>query len=76
MARIRITDIRREDVSNISFEDAVAEGFPDEFEFMRTWLKMYDKQVFRDEYWGLKTLAARPAERYDAWALTFELVTA
>lgn len=40
--RIRITDIRREDVRNISQEDAWAEGFTKRLAFWMTWAKMHD----------------------------------
>lgn len=74
-ARIRITDIRREDVRHISVEDVWAEGFLSKFEFIQTWVSMHDKPVLRYPDWKLTSLSARPADRYDAWALTFELVT-
>ncbi len=104
-ARIRITDIRREDVRNISYEDACAEGFRDKDPaaviadtvyggFLKTWCKMHDKRAVwefdpqRVDYWintgkrrelvGFGTvkeiIANRPAERYQAWVLTFEVV--
>lgn len=64
-ARIRIADIRREDVRGISYEDACAEGFkhPDGIAdtiyggFLHTWCKMHDKQAVwefdpqRVDYW-------------------------
>lgn len=101
-ARIRITSIEREDVRNISYEDACAEGFKHEDGvadtiyggFLNTWCKMHDKKAVwkfdpqNVDYWintgkrrelvGFHTvkeiIANRPAERYTAWALTFELV--
>ena len=101
-ARIRITDIRREDVRNISYEDACAEGFKHKDgvadtiygNFLNTWCKMHDKKAVwkfdpqQVDYWintgkrrelvGFDTvkeiIASRPAERYDAWVLCFELV--
>lgn len=76
VARIRITDIRREDVRAISVEDVWQEGFLSKFEFMQTWVAMHDKPVLRYPDWKLSSLSGRPAERYDAWALTFELVQA
>lgn len=45
VARIRITGIRREDVRNISHEDAVAEGFTDRSEFLSIWTGMHDKKA-------------------------------
>jgi len=45
-ARIRILDIRHEDVRNISDEDARAEGFFDKHPFLITWTKMHDKRAW------------------------------
>lgn len=83
-ARIRITGIRREDVREISWEDTYAEGFKSRAMFFNTWLQMHDKtvyEVFRDYKFpygkigsATELLESRPAERYQAWALTFELV--
>lgn len=82
MLRIRVLDIRREDVRNISLEDAMAEGFDTRSEFWEVWCSFYDVQ-------GLKIIAAhkphnmivqagllqeRPDELYQAWAYTFEVV--
>jgi hypothetical protein len=44
-ARIRITDIQREDVRNISLEDTVAEGFETRDLFWETWCKINDPSV-------------------------------
>lgn len=78
VARIRITDIRREDVRNISDEDALAEGFGDRESFLELWVEMHDpsallsyQALYRDG-----AISAQPAERYDAWVLTFEFVKA
>ena len=85
VARIRITDIRREDARDISWQDALAEGYANEVDFWMVWTSMHDKEYVRglteenryasfvESVWvmGLKQ---RPAERYQCWALTFELV--
>lgn len=101
IARIRITDIRHEDVRRISEEDAKAEGFTHPVEFLRVWSRMHDPtfmlwfdervhsflwyagSIRKDPVIGCgdwsdfqKAIASRSAERYDAWALTFELVRA
>lgn len=94
IARIHITDIRREDVRDISYGDSRAEGFLDRWEFMMTWVRMHDKTIWpvvqdRFDYWNdpaqwhpdfapfddVITLPTkdRPAEKYQAWALTFEV---
>lgn len=56
-ARIRITDIRREDVRMITPEDAKAEGFERVWEFLHTWCQINDKTARWDfdpqqvDYW-------------------------
>ncbi len=74
IAHIFLRSIRREDVRLISLEDAQAEGFTDEFEFMRVWLSMHNKPLYKAEYWGMKSILEHPPERYQAWVLTFALV--
>lgn len=89
IARIRITDIRHEDVRNISDEDVKAEGFGDYLAFMKTWLGMHDKAVAQylpekmnpvslvNNRHGIRDwLMMQPAEKYQAWVLTFELSAA
>lgn len=78
-ARIRITDIRREDVRSISEADVKAEGFISYEHFIQTWCYMHDAAACReaDKLKGIHicdVARTRPAERYQAWALTFELV--
>lgn len=79
VARIRITGIKREDVRGISDEDVRAEGFDSYAEFIITWCQMHDKSYYRKLAKTEPTVVQRlftdrPAERYDAWAITFELV--
>lgn len=84
VARIRILSIRREDVREISIEDAKAEGFDSRLDFIKTWINMHDKEIYKkfstyDFPIGAinpatTLIKSRPAERYDAWALTFEVV--
>jgi hypothetical protein len=81
VARIRITQIRREDVRNISDEDAEAEGFDTKEDFWHTWIEMHDPRYLETYQYAVDTqqldeygFYKRPTERYDAWALTFELV--
>lgn len=47
VARIEITQIREEDVRNVSWQDACAEGFSGAFEFLRVWTMMHDKTAAR-----------------------------
>lgn len=85
VARIRILSIKREDVRVISDEDVEAEGFKSISDFCITWVKMHDKSVTvpiipdyntNEIIWhGVRNyLLSRPAEYYDAWVLTFEVV--
>jgi hypothetical protein len=78
--QIRITDIRREDVRQISEADAVAEGFVNSDTYLGWRANHYDHKLWK--VWDEKTvdlvgwrefIAARPAYLYDAWALTFEV---
>jgi len=45
--RIRITNIRQEDVRKITNEDARAEGFLSIYEFLDCWAKMHDKTAYK-----------------------------
>lgn len=81
IARICITDIRREDVRQISEDDARAEGFNDTGDFWFTWVSMHDKSFLKTysyahdcDYLREYGFYERPAARYDAWVLTFCLV--
>ena len=90
VARIQITDIRREDVRDISDADVKAEGFADKKEFLLVWASMHDKAFFKDYssfYLGTAGLAeeqwyerkyqgvfSRTTHFYDAWVLEFKLV--
>lgn len=47
IGRIRITDIRREDVRQISEEDARAEGFNNRFEFFGVWMSLTTRKWYR-----------------------------
>jgi hypothetical protein len=77
VARVRITNIRREDVRAISETDAKAEGFSSPSQFLRVWCEMHDKPALYPTDEGMLILVdGRPAARYDAWALTFEVVNA
>lgn len=82
IARIEITEIRREDVREISDEDVVAEGFTAFSGFIKTWIKMHDPKAHlahqiepmtsqRTFQWMSE---GRPPKLYQAWALTFRLV--
>jgi hypothetical protein len=72
IARIRILSIRREDVRDISADDAFREGYGGIVDFLRVWTSMHDKSAV--EFPNLRYLYDRPAEHYQAWVLTFELV--
>ena len=86
--RICVTDIRREDVREISDEDVQAEGYESHAAFWLTWCKRYDSFLFKPgqlvmskvlsaehmEREMMALMKARPAAQYDAWVLTFEVV--
>lgn len=82
VARIRITNIRQEDVRGITPEDARAEGFVSSTHFMLIWTKMHDPQHYnrypttgqQSLAWGNGVLENRPSELYTAWVIQFELV--
>jgi len=71
--RIKILDIWREDVRNISAADVVAEGFETRDDFLRVWIKFYDntRMMQSDPFFYLKD---RPRDKYMAWCLSFERV--
>lgn len=78
VGRIRITGIRREDVRQISDDDARAEGYTDKAGFWGIWTRMHDLPMAvegdgHDQAWQNRLLD-RPDDRYDAWVLAFELV--
>jgi len=75
-ARIKLLEIWREDVRNISLEDAVAEGFKDQAGFWEAWIMMYDRVLRRElvRHGSITGLPDRPKVLYMAWALRFELV--
>ena len=70
IGRIRITGIREQDVREISDADVRAEGFAAKADFLKTWTQMHDKPAF----YLMADLQNRPAERYQAWVLEFQLV--
>jgi hypothetical protein len=82
VARIRILQIRLMDVRYISAQGAVDEGFIDIYAFLKVWCKMHDPVGYKvvKPITSLYTvlpripLLDRPAERYRAWVLNFELV--
>lgn len=95
IARIRVLEIRHEDVRHISKADARAEGYASPLDFLATWTKMHapDKhfesggdgcylyRANRFDKWRTVNEGAlwqmpwsRPQARYQAWALTFEVV--
>lgn len=81
VARIRITKIQREDARYISEDDALSEGFSGQTDFWHTWVDMHDSAFYETFVYAHDTdylreygFYDRPAARYDAWALTFQLV--
>lgn len=82
VARLRITGIRRVDARDIDPRDAQAEGFVSATHFMLLWTKMHDPEHYKrypttgqqSLAWDNGVLWGRPAERYQAFAITFEVV--
>jgi len=81
VARFRLLMLRMEDARNISAQDAIAEGFATIGMFLETWCLMKDKGAIpaiklakMSGVPPMETLRKRPDSRYNAWALTFELV--
>lgn len=79
--RIWVTNIRREDVRQISRADAIAEGFPDERWFWATWCGFYDAQRFIAESIVVQRSIAvmqeflrnRPDDLYQGWVYDFRV---
>lgn len=49
VGRILLTEIRREDVREISFDDVRREGFVSKVQFFEVWMQMHDKEAW--EWW-------------------------
>ncbi|NDJ52620.1 MAG: ASCH domain-containing protein [Chloroflexi bacterium] len=55
IGRIRILDIRKETVEDISEDDAIAEGFPSRADFLDEWRHIHGKNAdLRAEVWVLE----------------------
>ena len=86
LARAFLTDIRREDVRNISDEDVKAEGYAQIDEFFKAWCAMHDQPALREydrrQQYAMDMsmrdflIGKRPDNRYQAWVLTFHLARA
>ena len=84
LGRIKIVQIRREDVRTISREDVAAEGFQCRHDFFKVWVGFYDPKALNHllnetdfiRETELDYLNTRPINLYLAWALTFELAPA
>jgi hypothetical protein len=83
LARAFLTDIRREDVRNISDEDVKAEGYTQIDEFFKVWCAMHDQPALREydrrQQYAMDNsmrdflIDKRPDNRYQAWVITFHL---
>jgi len=69
VGRIRLSNIRLEDVRTISLADAQAEGFADVAGFLEVWRLMHD---YPHRYDPIDSLAQRPLDKYLAFMLEFE----
>lgn len=87
IGRIKITNIRSQDVRDISDEDIAAEGFRSDhhytaqYRFLHTWVLMHDSRVsdfytFPKYFYDFQQFLTRPDERYQAWVIEFELMEA
>ena len=78
IARIKILRIRREDVRDISFEDAIAEGFSNALNFLRVWCSFYAPKgidfIKMPVNEGVDYINDCPDPLYDAWVFDFCLV--
>jgi hypothetical protein len=80
VGRYRITAIERYDVRTITPERANAEGFKTPAAFLEVWVSMHDKQGAGirggriDSQWVFDYLKTRPAAKYDAWYIAFEVL--
>lgn len=85
----RVTAIRREDVRKIGYDDCFAEGATGFVNYWRIWAGMHDKVIAKYidhvlEVYSTDPVAAfisvhsamrdRPAELYDPWVITYEVV--
>jgi hypothetical protein len=87
IGHIQITNIKIEDVRNISHEDVLAEGFESRSEFLHVWCTFYDFKARGDQtdyliwersqslYSVHDWLKTRPDELYQAYAISFKLWT-
>lgn len=84
LLRVKVLEIKRIDVRDITGEEAVAEGFRDKIFFLETWCRLYDP-VMNERMADCEHapwypnhcplfLGERPDELYDAWLLRFQRV--
>ncbi len=80
--RIRVLGIQREDVRDILWLDALAEGFVNRSDFWRVWCEFYDKpglaviEAHRPHDVIIQAgLRERPDDLYQAWAYVFEVTS-
>lgn len=80
LLQVKVLEIKRVDVRDITHADALAEGFNRRSEFWQTWCELYDTGAVDIAAWLAGSdfvrihLKTRPAELYDAWQLRFERV--
>ncbi|MEL7232884.1 MAG: hypothetical protein AAGK74_00230 [Chloroflexota bacterium] len=77
---IQVTGVRKEDVRNICWQDARAEGFYSQLGFWLTWCKIHDKSVLPllenapNVPYAQSILLNSSHDCYQAWVIEFELV--
>lgn len=84
LGRVKITCIHREDVREITHQDAVASGYRDKLDFLWRWAQDHDDPM-ADEIITCETsfeyrdhcpvfLWSRPDDFYRAWVLSFDVL--
>jgi len=83
LGHVKLICIYRQDVRDITGEDAKAEGYRDKYDFLTTWVQEHDAEMTSDMWQASHMpeavnhcpvfLGGRPYELYSAWVLVFKL---
>lgn len=75
VGRIDVVDVERQVLGDLTYADAIAEGFRSSADFARYWLRLYDPLVELDHLNAdqVLTLWSERYGRAEVWAITFEL---
>lgn len=74
VGRYRVEAIWRQDVRTLTLGQIEAEGFENRYDFLSVWCAMHDKQFKPIAAHGWAHLDYRPAERYQAWRMTIQVL--